>query len=248
MVRLQKLLAESGVASRRASERIMTEGRVTVNGQIVRELGSKVDPNHDDVRVDGRPVKARRKLYVALHKPKGFICSRQDPLKRRSVYDLLPAEWTNLYTVGRLDFNSEGLIFLTNDGDFSLRLSHPRFGVRKKYLVTIEGRIEPDAFKKLTHGIKHEGDLLRAEQARLLKTSNAQSVLELVLAEGKNREVRRMFEAIGQTVLKLQRMQIGPIKLGELPTGKWRTLTEIEIKSLLAPSARKPGAGKSRQS
>ena len=130
-VRLQKFLAEAGVSSRRAGEAIILDGRVTVNGRIVKELGGKVDPAHDRVTVDGAVLRSKRKLYVALHKPRGYVCSRRDELKRRTVGNLLPREWSNLYSVGRLDFESEGLIFLTNDGEFSLRLTHPRYGVRR---------------------------------------------------------------------------------------------------------------------
>ena len=132
MVRLQKFLAEAGVASRRASEEIILAGGVAINGQIVKVLGTKVDPVHDRVTVDGTRVKIKRKLYVALNKPRGYLCSRRDPANRRAVGDLLPKEWTSLYPVGRLDYDSEGLLFLTNDGEFCLRLTHPRYGVPKK--------------------------------------------------------------------------------------------------------------------
>jgi 23S rRNA pseudouridine2605 synthase len=233
-IRLQKFLADAGVASRRASEQFITAGRVTVNGKVAKELGTKVDPDKDHVTVDGRPLKAKRKLYLAVHKPKGYICSRNDPEGRPSVNDLLPREWDNLYSVGRLDFNSEGLIFYTNDGDFSLKLTHPRYGVRKKYRVTLTGEVTPEIAATLTKGVCHEGDMLRAEQVRILKAAQGHSLVELTLREGKNREVRRLFETQALTVDKLQRTQIGPIKLGELPKGKWRTLTAAEIKSLLS--------------
>ena len=233
-VRLQKFLADAGIASRRAGEGMILEGRVTVNGEVVRELGTKVDPLHDRVLVDGRPIKARKKLYIAVNKPPGFICSRNDPEQRNTVQDLFPKEWgTLLHSVGRLDFKSEGLIFYTNDGDFSLKLTHPRYGVRKKYLVTVKGEVTPDHIKTLEKGVYEGADVLRAEKGRVLKTSKAHSVVELILAEGKNREVRRMFEVLGIEVERLQRIQIGPIKLGQLPRGKWRTLTEPEIKSLM---------------
>jgi 23S rRNA pseudouridine2605 synthase len=233
MVRLQKYLADAGVASRRAGEEIIRAGRVTVNGEPIKELGSKVDPQHDRVAVDGQPVRVKRKLYVALNKPRGLVCSRKDELERPTIHELLPKEWAHLHSVGRLDFNSEGLLFLTNDGEFSLRLTHPRYGVRKKYLATVEGRLEPAMMRLFVDGIWHEGERLKAEKARLISTSNAQSVVELELAEGKYREVRRLFESQGRTVKRLQRTQIGKIKLGELRVGKWRTLTETEIKSLL---------------
>jgi 23S rRNA pseudouridine2605 synthase len=233
-VRLQKFLSEAGVASRRASEQVILSGRVEVNGKVIKELGSKVDPAQDRITLEGRPLKARRKLYVALHKPRGYICSRQDPEGRRRLSDLLPKEWSNLQSVGRLDYNSEGLIFLTNDGGFSLRLTHPRYGVRKKYLVAVEGKVEPAAVARMVQGVFHQGEKLKATRARILRGNNSQSLLEVELSEGKHREVRRLFESQGLTVKRLQRTQIGPIKIGELPLGKWRTLTESEINSLLA--------------
>jgi 23S rRNA pseudouridine2605 synthase len=233
MVRLQKFLAEAGVASRRAGERMILDGQVAVNGETVRQLGSKVDPLHDRVTVDGKPVKAKRKLYVALNKPRGLVCSRNDELKRPTIYNLLPKEWDHLHTVGRLDYNTEGLIFLTNDGEFSLRLTHPRYGVRKKYVANVEGRVDGEILQKFTQGVWHLGEKLKAEKARLISGAQKASVVELELAEGKNREVRRLFESQGITVKKLERISIGKIKLGELPTGKWRALTEPEIKSLL---------------
>jgi len=231
-VRLQKFLAEAGVASRRAAEQFILDGRIAVNGKIVRQLGTKVDPVHDAVAVDGKPVRVRRKLYVALHKPPGRVCSRADELGRPTIYDLLPKEWQIVRSVGRLDFNSEGLIFLTNDGQFALRLTHPRYGVRKKYVATVEGEAGGEMLKRFTQGIFDGGERLKALSARLVSGSRARSVVELELAEGKNREVRRLFESQGLSVKRLQRTQIGKIKLGELKPGRWRTLTETEIKTL----------------
>src|SRR5688572_10398442 len=161
MVRLQKYLAEAGVASRRASEQFIMEGRVTVNGQVARELGTKVNPAHDRVQVDGKPVKARRKIYIALNKPRGVVSTRKDTNDRQTLHDLLPAEWQHLYSVGRLDRDSEGLIFLTNDGDFSLRLTHPRYGVTKKYHVVVEGKVQPPVAAQMTCGVREKGELLK---------------------------------------------------------------------------------------
>ncbi len=233
MVRLQKFLADAGMASRRASEQIIAEGRVMVNGKKVSVLGTKVDPDHDHITVDGQQVRPKRKIYVALHKPKGLVCSRKDELNRPTIYDLLPKEWSHLHSIGRLDYNSEGLLFLTNDGDLSLKLTHPRFGVHKIYVVGIEGRVEEQMLRQFVEGIYWGGEKLKAEKARLISASNSQSIVEMELAEGKYREVRRMFESQERTVKRLQRVQIGKIKLGELKPGKWRTLTEAEIKSLL---------------
>jgi len=232
-MRLQKYLAEAGVASRRSSERIILEGRVAVNGTVVRELGTKVNPGQDRVTVDGDAIKAKRKIYVALNKPRGVVCSRSDPSGRSTVGELLPAEWQHLYSVGRLDRDSEGLLFLTNDGEFSLRLTHPRYGVAKKYMVVVEGRIQLNVLDKMRSGVFHQAERLKAERARVISASNKQSVLELELLEGKYREIRRMCEVLELKVLRLQRVQIGKIKLGQLKVGRWRTLTDGEIISLL---------------
>jgi len=233
VVRLQKILAQAGIASRRASEKIIAAGRVAVNGTVVREMGRQVEPGRDEVAVDGRRVGRKARRYIALHKPRGYICSRAAEDDRRRIGDLLPKEWSDLFSVGRLDYQSEGLIFLTNDGDFCLKLTHPRYGIAKTYLATVEGRVKPETLHKFTRGLASGGEELRAARARLLSANNSSSVVELELAEGKNREVRRLFEAENLTVRRLQRVRIGPVKLGELPAGKWRTLTEPEVKSLL---------------
>ena len=232
--RLQKFLAQAGVASRRAGEQIILAGRVSVNGHPVSELGAKVDPLHDHVTLDGQAVRAKRKIYLALNKPRGLVCSRKDELGRPTIYELLPQEWGHLHSVGRLDFNSEGLLFLTNDGEFSLHLTHPRYGVHKTYHATVDGRVELEMLHRFTHGLTYEGERYKAEKARLVSGGPSQTVVELVLAEGKYREVRRLFESQGRTVKRLQRIQIGKIKLGQLRPGRWRTLTPAEIKSLLS--------------
>jgi len=233
VVRLQKFLAEAGIASRRAAEQFILDGRVTVNGEPVRLLGGKVDPGHDKVAVDGKPVRAQTKIYVALHKPRGCVCSRKDEHDRPTVYELLPKEWSGVQSVGRLDYASEGLLFLTNDGEFALRLTHPRYGVRKRYVATVQGRVNEETLGQFTRGVWHDGEKLKAERAWLV-SGGEKSVVEIELAEGKNREVRRMFESQGLTVRRLVRTQIGKIKLGELKPGRWRALTPPEIKTLLS--------------
>jgi 23S rRNA pseudouridine2605 synthase len=235
VVRLQKFLAESGVASRRASEALICEGKVSVNGRLVRELGTKVDPARDSVIVSGQVVRPRRKMYVAVHKPRGCVVTRNDPEGRPTVFNFVPVEWAHLYPVGRLDYDSEGLILLTNDGDFALRVTHPRYGVTKRYEVTVEGKVGPAVERDLVRGVMDEGERLKARSARVLSASNKQSVLQLELSEGKNREIRRLAATLGLKVRRLARNQIGPIKLGQLRPGKWRTLTETEIKTLLGP-------------
>jgi 23S rRNA pseudouridine2605 synthase len=233
VIRLQKFLADAGVASRRAAEQIILEGRVVVNGSAVRVLGSKIDPARDEVTVDGKIVKAHKKHYIVLHKPKGCVCSKADEHDRMTVYELLPKEWQIVNSVGRLDFASEGLLFLTNDGDFALKLTHPRYGVRKRYVVTVEGKVDGEMLDRFTNGIFHDGEKLKAERAWLLSATKSGSIVELELAEGKNREVRRLFESQGFLVRRLVRTQIGKVKLAELKPGKWRTLTPTEIKTLL---------------
>ncbi|MGI8966512.1 MAG: pseudouridine synthase [Limisphaerales bacterium] len=233
-MRLQKFLADAGVASRRASEQIILAGRVSVNGNLVLELGTKTDPARDRVVVDGHPIKTKRKIYIALNKPRGYLCARLDKTDRKLITELLPQEWSHLFSVGRLDLDSDGLIFLTNDGEFSLRLTHPRYGVSKTYRVAVAGKVDSASLRKILRGMEDRGETLRAQKARILSANHTESVVELELAEGKNREVRRLFEAQGIAVNRLQRIKIGKIKLGELPIGKWRTLTEPEIKSLLS--------------
>jgi 23S rRNA pseudouridine2605 synthase len=233
-LRLQKFLAQAGVASRRAAEQIILAGRVQVNGRRVQVLGTKVNPDHDAVTIDGQPVRSQRKRFLALHKPTGCVCSRRDESGRPTIYDLLPKTWQNLHSVGRLDFNTEGLLFLTNDGQFALRLTHPRYGVGKKYVATVEGCVDRVILERFLRGVWHAGEKLQAQAARLISAGRRRSVVELELAEGKNREVRRLFESQGLAVQRLQRTQIGRIKLGELKPGRWRALTETEIKTLLA--------------
>ncbi|MDP6902934.1 MAG: pseudouridine synthase [Verrucomicrobiota bacterium] len=231
MVRLQKFLAQAGIASRRASEAVIREGRVEVNGQTVTRQGIQIDPVADVVSVDGQMIQPLRHRYVAVHKPRGVLCTRKDEKQRTILSDLLPSDW-DLKPVGRLDRDSEGLIFATNDGDFALRITHPRYEVTKVYQVEAEGRVPHRTLRLLTQGVKHGGQMLRAQKATLLDANRSRSVVELVLTEGKNREIRRMFATQEIKIIRLIRMQIGSVKLGELPTGKWRTLTKTEIEIL----------------
>ncbi|MBI98055.1 MAG: hypothetical protein CMO78_05935 [Verrucomicrobiales bacterium] len=232
MVRLQKFLAQAGIASRRASEAIIRDGRVEVNGQVVTVLGTQVDPVKDTVAVEGRVIQPKSHRYVAVHKPKGVLCTRKDERNRRILTDLLPADW-DLKPVGRLDRDSEGLIFATNDGAFALRITHPRYGVPKVYEVEVAAKVPRRVLRQLTIGVEHRGELLRAAHAELLETNRTRSWVRLELTEGKNREIRRMFATQEMEVTRLIRVEIGAVKLGELPVGKWRTLTETEIQTLL---------------
>jgi len=234
-VRLQRFLAEAGVSSRRAAEKLIAEGRVQVNEQVILEKGHRVFPGKDRITMDGRALQPKPKLYIALNKPRGYTCTRKDEHAERLVGDLLPAEWNSLYPVGRLDRDSEGLLFLTNDGEFCLRLTHPRYGIRKTYLATVDGRADNAMLDRFRKGVFSEGEVLRIEDGRVLASARGESLVELVLAEGRYHEVRRLFGSERMTVLRLVRTHIGPIKLGELKPGRWRTLTPGEVKTLLAP-------------
>jgi len=238
MVRLQKFLAEAGIASRRGAEEIIRRGCVCVNGEVVTRMGTQVDPETDEVTVDGREVRIQRRIYLALNKPVDVVCTRHDEQSRRTVQDLLPKEWASrVYPVGRLDRETEGLLLLTNDGEFCLRMTHPRYGVVKQYVATVTGRVGPELVAQLRKGIYDAGQRLRAHAARILSTNNSRSVLALDLAEGRNREVRRLLAGLHYHVEHLCRVQIGPIRLGELPSGRWRVLTTTEIKSLMDAAA-----------
>ncbi len=235
-IRLQKYLADAGVASRRGSEDYIRAGRVTINGEVVTELGVRMDPAADEVQVDGQTVTPLKKLYVALNKPVGYTCTKDDPNAAQKVGELLPAEWTSLYSVGRLDRESEGLLFLTNDGDFCLHLTHPRYGVRKVYRAMVAGMVTHEILARFRTGVESDGETLRIVDGRVLSATRGESVVELELAEGRNREIRRLFASESMEVLQLMRTQIGSIKLGELKPGRWRTLTPEELKTLLTPS------------
>ena len=229
MERLQKILSQAGVASRRASEKLMLEGRVSVNGTTVTELGTKADPSHDDIRVDGRRIKApEHHRYILLNKPRGYVTTRSDPHKRRTVLDLLQGVREYIYPVGRLDYDSEGLLVLTNDGDLAARLTHPRHGVARVYEARVLG--EPDAhdISRLSKGVTIEGR--RTEPAEVVALGPGH--LRITVREGRNRQVRKMCDAIGHPVNELKRVAIGPIRDPKLKTGQWRELTPQEIDKL----------------
>jgi pseudouridine synthase len=235
MERLQKILSQAGIASRRASEQLMLDGRVTVNGVTVRELGTKADPSHDDIRVDGRRVKvAQHHRYVLLNKPRGYVTTRSDPQRRPTVIDLLGGIREYVYPVGRLDFDSEGLLLLTNDGDLAARLTHPRHGVPRVYEARVLG--EPDAHdvERLAKGVTIEGRRTQAAEVKPL----GPSVLRITIREGRNRQVRKMCEAIGHPVTHLKRVAIGPIRDARLKPGRWRELSAAEIAALKTAAAR----------
>jgi 23S rRNA pseudouridine2605 synthase len=227
-VRLQKFLSQAGIASRRHSEVLITSGRVTVNGQVVSELGTRVDPAGDEVRVDGARVQPATVEWYALHKPRGYLSTRSDPGGRATLYDLLPQRLHGLFYVGRLDYDSEGLVLLTNDGDTAHLMLHPRFGVERVYEAQLDRNAEAALAGQLEAGVDLDDGVARAKRA---EQSGAKTV-RVTLAEGRRREVRRMFEALGHDVLRLRRLRYGPVELGDLEVGAWRPLSAAERKAL----------------
>lgn len=236
-IRLQKILSTAGIASRRTAETLIQQGRVSVNGKTVTELGTKADPGSDDIRVDGRRVRApRRKRYILLNKPRGYVTTRADPGKRPTVMDLLKAVKEYVYPVGRLDYDSEGLLLLTNDGDLAARLTHPRREVERLYEARVRGIPDPHAVQRLASGVIVEGRKTAPAIVKLARAIDApsgpQAILLLGLHEGRHRQVRRMCEAIGHPVIRLRRTRIGPIKDPALKTGHYRELTPREVEKL----------------
>jgi 23S rRNA pseudouridine2605 synthase len=232
-VRLQKFLANAGVSSRRKAEELIEAGRVQVNGNVVTELGTKVDPETDRIVVDGKTIQSAAPVWIALHKPRGYVSTRDDPQGRPTIYDLLPDLLHGLFYVGRLDADSEGLMLLTNVGDAAHKLLHPSFQIARVYDVLVAGKVTEETGRKLMAGVQLDDGIARAESVRLLASrTEGQSRLRLVLREGRKREVRRMMTAVGHSVRRLRRISYGPIKLGELAPGKWRRLTEEELRLL----------------
>ena len=227
--RLQKALAHAGIGSRRACEELILQGRITVNGQIVRELGTRVHPRNDTVAVDGQPVKTERIVYFAVNKPKGYVSTNNDPSGRPRVVDILPEIPQRVYTVGRLDEMSVGLMILTNDGELANKLAHPKYGVEKVYRAVVAGVPSREVLDKLVEGVWLAEGKVRAKRVKPIASKGDATVLEMVLAEGKNREVRRMLAKLGHKVMTLSRVAIGPVTLKGLKPGEWRPLTSYEI-------------------
>jgi 23S rRNA pseudouridine2605 synthase len=256
--RLQKILSGAGIASRRAAERLIEEGRVEVDGRVVRELGTSADPEIQEIRVDGtriRPGRPRR--YIALNKPKGFVTTRADPGRRPTVMELLPPALRNLYPVGRLDMGSTGLLILTDDGELAQKLTHPRFGVEKSYLVTVAGQPDKKTLERATRGITVDGERLSLEEVEVLggradrrlttaEPMSGRTRLRVTLRRGKNREIRRLFEALGFPVVDLHRERIGGLSVKGIPPGGFRPLSRAEAELLLRRPERPQRRGLSR--
>jgi len=242
-VRLQKILSSAGIASRRAAEDLIRQGRVSLNGQVVTELGAKADPARDELRVDGRRVKgAERHRYVLLNKPKGYVTTRSDPRRRPTVLDLLHGVREYVYPVGRLDFDSAGLLLLTNDGDLAARLTHPRHGVEREYHAWLLGVPDEHDLERLRRGITIEGRRTGQAEVEVLHAGRGrhkgQTRVSLVIREGRNRQVRKMCEAVGHPVVDLDRVRFGPIADSRLKPGRSRDLTPDEVRRLSSAAGR----------
>lgn len=231
-MRLNKYLADCGVDSRRNCDGIIAEGRVKVNGKTVRELGTVVDEERDSVTLDGRRIRPKRNIYLMLHKPKGYVTTVKDELGRKTVMELLKDVKARIYPVGRLDYDTEGLLLLTNDGDLSFRLTHPSNEVPKTYVVRISGKISKESISSLQNGVEIDGRKTAPAKVDLLDQDEHHSRLELTIREGRNRQIKKMFEAVGHEVEFLRRSAIGDLRLGGLTRGTYRYLTEKEINYL----------------
>ncbi len=237
--RLQKVLAAAGLGSRRQCEELILAGRVEVDRKVVVELGTRVDPERQQIRIDGETLKSGRRLYFAVNKPKGVVSTNQDPSGRPRVIDLVPAQGQRLFPIGRLDLSSEGLILVTNDGELADLLTHPRYGVEKTYVVQVAGEPTREVLTQLQQGIHLAEGVARAASVKVRGQRKQSTVLEVVLREGHNREIRRIMAKIGHKVLTLRRTAVGPVRLGTLPPGSARPLTRSEIDSLRR-AARRP--------
>jgi 23S rRNA pseudouridine2605 synthase len=238
-IRLQKILSMSGVASRRAAETLITQGRVTVNGRTVTALGSKADPAADDIRVDGRRMKvAEARRYLLLHKPRGYVTTRSDPSRRRTVIDLLQGVREYVYPVGRLDYDSDGLLLLTNDGGLAAALTHPRHGIEREYHAWVLGEPDRHDLERLARGVSIDGRRTMPASVRSIDEGRGrragQTLLAITIREGRNRQVRKMCEAIGHPVESLTRVRIGPLSDPKLRPGQFRDLTPGELRRVKA--------------
>lgn len=231
--RLQKYLAAAGVASRRASEVLILEGKVSVNGKVVRELGTKVEPGQDVVLVNGQPVQREEQLvYLLMNKPAGYVTTVKDTHNRLTVMDLIADVPYRLFPVGRLDYETEGLLLLTNDGEFAYRMTHPKFKMVKTYVATVQGNVTEERLAQLRSGVQLEDGMTAPAEVKILRRENHKTVVEIAIHEGRNRQVRRMFKAVKNPVLELKRVSIGPLSLKGINVGEYRYLQEAELKKL----------------
>ncbi len=230
LIRLQKYMADCGVASRRQSEAMIADGRVKVNGKTVRELGTKIDPENDRVSVDGQDIAVKDEyLFYMLNKPAGYLTTTSDPQHRPTIFDLCPELRGRVLPVGRLDMDTEGLLLLTNHGELAYRLTHPKYNIKKKYIARVEGVITPKALKTLEEGVVLEDGKTAPAKARFLKKQGKNSVVELIIHEGKKRQVRRMLKAVGFPCIGLTRVAVDQVTLSHVDLGQIRPLTEKEL-------------------
>lgn len=239
MERLQKILAAAGVGSRRACEEIILQGRVEVDRKVITTLGVKVDPEQQAIHVDGSAIRLQRREYYLVNKPPGVISTNSDPSRRMRVVDLIKSR-QRIFTVGRLDKSSEGLMIVTNDGELAQQLTHPKYGCHKTYLVTVAGVPTTESLLKLKEGMHLADGFAQIHDFRVKKKYKSSTDLEIILKEGRNREIRRLLAKVGHKVLKLKRIAIGPIRLGELPTGAHRRLENKELKKLQESKSSEP--------
>ncbi len=234
-MRLQRFLSQAGVASRRQSEKLITAGRVRINGQTVTELGTKVDPDADQIELDGAIVKPLKPLYYVMNKPRQTVCTERDPEGRETVFSLLPNHLPRMFTVGRLDWDTEGLLLVTNDGELAHRLTDPSQAVAKVYEVKIQGPPDAHLERRFNEGLKlDDGRRTKASPTELMSRTDKNAWYSVILTEGMNRQIHRMAQACGRRVLKIRRVQYGPVLLGRVPFGKVRQLNEAEVKGLIA--------------
>lgn len=253
VVRLQKVLARAGLASRRAAEHWIAAGRVEVDGQVVRELGTSVDPTRQRVRVDGRVIMDQTATYLLLHKPRAVVSTLRDPQGRRTVADLVRTAGARVAPVGRLDYDTSGVLLLTNDGDLAAMLSHPRWGTAKTYVAKVQGMLGERDLERWRERIEIDGKLTQPARVRLLRQEGGKSWLEIVLHEGKNRQIHRLGEHTGCTVLRLSRVAFAGLTVGDLRPGEWRHLSSAEVAALKrtrfnpdAPKLRPPPSANSK--
>jgi 23S rRNA pseudouridine2605 synthase len=238
--RLQKIISAAGITSRRASEELIINGRVTVNGTVVTELGTKADHACDTITVDGKPLTiAAKRLYILLYKPVGYMTTLDDPEGRALVTDLLKGLGERVYPVGRLDYNTEGLLLLTNDGEWANRLMHPRHEVEKEYHVRVRGKLHRSQLDQLAGGVEIDGRKTARATVRIIKEGEQNDWFSIAIHEGRNRQVRRMCEAVSLSVVRLRRVRYGTLTMGSLKPGEYRCLTDAEVKELCGAPAKK---------
>lgn len=232
-MRLNKFLSNSGVASRRKCDELISQGKVFVNGKVVTELGLQINEKKDKVMVEGKQIKLPSSfVYIKLNKPKGYACTAHDEKGRKTIYELIDTD-ERLFSIGRLDYDTEGLILLTNDGDFANKVAHPKYAIEKEYRVTVEGQIKESELAVLRKGVVVDGERMPSAKVEFLSEDDKFTKLSVVIDEGQNRQIRRMFEAIGKSIRLLKRVRIGQVRLGGLKRGDYRDLTEDELNSLV---------------